>query len=92
MVKHTKNFLEYYQYSQDQQEYIPCGVCSTQAVDIHHIQYRSQGGNDEIDNLIPLCRTCHDSAHRSLINPEQLQKHRQEFQKMRLKQIKDSVW
>ena len=28
-------------------------------LDTHHKQSRKQGGKDEIQNLIPLCRTCH---------------------------------
>lgn len=29
----------------------------------HHILYRSRGGKDESDNLITLCRKCHDFVH-----------------------------
>ena len=33
------------------------------AHDIHHITYRSQGGTDDIENLIALTREEHDQAH-----------------------------
>ena len=32
---------------------------------IHHIIYRSQGGQHEYDNLITLCHRCHDVVHDS---------------------------
>jgi len=40
-----------------------CRVCHSRAVDIHHIVYRSHGGNDDERNLICLCRSCHEKAH-----------------------------
>jgi 5-methylcytosine-specific restriction endonuclease McrA len=33
------------------------------ALDPHHIQRRSQGGKDTLDNLIPLHRQCHRYIH-----------------------------
>lgn len=32
-------------------------------LEVHHIQYRSEGGSDEEDNLITLCHTCHKELH-----------------------------
>ncbi len=32
-------------------------------LDLHHITPRSRGGRDEEDNLVPLCRECHDDIH-----------------------------
>jgi 5-methylcytosine-specific restriction endonuclease McrA len=29
----------------------------------HHILYKSRGGSDVIDNLITLCRNCHEEVH-----------------------------
>lgn len=31
---------------------------------MHHIIFRSQGGTHDLENLISLCRFCHDTAHR----------------------------
>lgn len=42
-----------------------CRVCGTQAVDVHHIVFRSHGGADVPENLICLCRTHHDMAHQN---------------------------
>lgn len=41
-----------------------CQVCGMQAVDIHHIVFRSHGGDDIPENLICLCRFHHDMAHK----------------------------
>jgi len=38
-----------------------CGQGDT--LDIHHIKKRGQGGKDELDNLITLCRVCHAAKH-----------------------------
>ena len=43
-------------------DFIPCEVCASQAVDIHHIESRGMGGTsnaDTIENLMALCRSCH---------------------------------
>ena len=34
--------------------------CDNRAADVHHVQKRSQGGTGHPDNLIALCRHCHD--------------------------------
>jgi len=40
-----------------------CQVCYKQAVDLHHIVYKSLGGNNSAYNLICLCRVHHDRVH-----------------------------
>ena len=32
-------------------------------INVHHIIFRSNGGSDEPENLITLCKTCHDGLH-----------------------------
>ncbi len=32
-------------------------------LEVHHIIFRKNGGSDEHDNLITLCKTCHDDLH-----------------------------
>ena len=61
MQKHIKNYYNYHGYAPD--EFIPCEVCGKQAVDIHHIVYKSAMGSDNIENLIGLCRDCHQQSH-----------------------------
>ena len=67
--------------------YYPCEVCKAKAVDIHHIKRRSEFGSkkksrneghqDHIDNLIALCRLCHDKAHANTLTKEQLHSYHQ---------------
>ena len=68
MKKHTRIYLEFFGYiSKGEQPidppYVPCEICEQQAVDIHHIDARGMGGSkskDHIDNLMALCRSCHN--------------------------------
>lgn len=60
MKKHTKIYLSYFGY--DQSDFIPCEMCGSQSVDIHHIKARGMGGSKKLDNifnLMALCRDCH---------------------------------
>ena len=34
---------------------------------VHHIDFRSNGGSDEPENLITLCKTCHDNLHDGIL-------------------------
>jgi 5-methylcytosine-specific restriction endonuclease McrA len=36
--------------------------------DAHHIVYREHGGKDTIENLITLCKSCHDKVHRGKLD------------------------
>lgn len=60
MRQHTKVYMKHFGYGVE--DFIPCEVCGTRAVDIHHIDCRGMGGSkrkDTIDNLMALCRPCH---------------------------------
>jgi 5-methylcytosine-specific restriction endonuclease McrA len=70
MQKHVKNYLKYFGYGID--DFVKCEVCSFEAVDLHHIIYRSQGGSDGVENIIALCRDCHNAAHDCEITKEYL--------------------
>lgn len=64
MKNHTKIYLKHFGY--DISDFIPCEVCGSRAVDIHHVKSRGMGGSkylDYIENLIALCRHHHDVAH-----------------------------
>lgn len=50
-----------------EQDWIRCEVCSRTAVDIHHIIFRSHGGTDRIENVMALCRDCHNKAHDGIL-------------------------
>ena len=43
-----------------------CQVCgSTNNLQVHHRQFRSQQGPDEESNLITVCASCHERLHHS---------------------------
>lgn len=61
MKPHTKIYLTSFKYSTA--DFIPCEICANKAVDIHHIENRKMGGDrskDIINNLMALCRKCHN--------------------------------
>jgi len=61
MKPHTKIYLKAFGY--DGSEFMPCEVCGARGIDIHHIDSRKMGGTkgkDVIENLMLLCRTCHE--------------------------------
>jgi 5-methylcytosine-specific restriction endonuclease McrA len=70
MQKHVRNYLDYFNYSPE--EIILCEVCGKRGVDLHHIIYRSQGGSDDVDNIICLSRDCHTKAHNNELTKEYL--------------------
>lgn len=39
------------------------GKSKNKKLEVHHIVYRSNGGSDDQDNLITLCKSCHDKVH-----------------------------
>lgn len=39
------------------------GKSKDKRLEVHHIIFRSNNGSDEPDNLITLCKTCHDAVH-----------------------------
>lgn len=60
MKVYTKIYMDYFGY--DVGDFIPCEVCNSTAVDIHHISCKGMGGSktkDVITNLMALCRKCH---------------------------------
>ena len=43
-----------------------CQICKKkdEVIHVHHIQQRSQHGTDTPDNLVTLCKPCHDKVHK----------------------------
>ena len=56
------------------EKHFRCEVCGTyQNLDApHHIIYKSQLGDDHEDNLITLCRSCHNKAHKKILTEDYL--------------------
>lgn len=66
MTNHVKTYLDYFDLIDG--EVWMCEACGhshkiNNGLDIHHILPRSRGGKDNIDNLMCLCRRCHDKVH-----------------------------
>ena len=42
-----------------------CQICGEKdsRLDVHHIQFRSKGGSNRMDNLVTLCSNCHGKIH-----------------------------
>ena len=60
MKNHVKIYFDYFGY--DEHSFVPCEVCGSASVDIHHIEARGMGGSrkpDVIENLQALCRAHH---------------------------------
>jgi 5-methylcytosine-specific restriction endonuclease McrA len=55
-----------------------CVICGfDHVVEVHHIIPRSQGGPDDLDNLVPLCPNHHAMAHMGLIGSMELKARRE---------------
>jgi len=76
MQKHIKTYLKYHNIGE--QDIVRCEICGRAGrvdhgnFDIHHIKPRSQGGGDNIENLVLLCRKCHELAHSNLEMKEKI--------------------
>ena len=92
-MKTLKNYKKLFADFWGYHEYdIPiCWGCNRQqAVDIHHLIPKGMGGVknnrlNRIDNLFPVCRSCHDHAHRDKSINE-------EWKAKLLKKISDKEW
>ena len=70
-TKQPRLRLDAEQYHQLRQEILRrdgwrCQSCGTRAnLEVHHKEFRSHCGTDSEQNLITLCATCHEQAHRN---------------------------
>ena len=44
-----------------------CRACHRRADQLHHVQYRSQGGRWTTANGVLLCRACHQDVHARIL-------------------------
>jgi 5-methylcytosine-specific restriction endonuclease McrA len=51
-----------------------CVLCGRFSDDLHHVEKRSQGGSDNPQNLVSLCRICHENVHENDSSGELYQK------------------
>ena len=71
MQKHTKIYFKHYGIAFNESGWhdpIKCEVCGNKAVDIHHINGRYANDSNEIENLVALCRKCHQDAHNGILS------------------------
>jgi 5-methylcytosine-specific restriction endonuclease McrA len=61
MKKHKQVYFDYFDI--DPGDFVACENCGKPGIDIHHLKFRSQGGQDVIENLMALCRECHFEVH-----------------------------
>lgn len=64
MQKYKRDWLKRHGYGIDDK--VPCQECGGVACDLHHVKFRSHCSKEEVDkddNLIPLCRECHNKYH-----------------------------
>lgn len=40
-----------------------CIMCNKLSVNLHHVIYKSKGGSDDPENLVPMCYECHSGHH-----------------------------
>jgi len=40
-----------------------CRDCGSEATEVHHIRYPKVLGDEDFDNLVALCRSCHKLRH-----------------------------
>lgn len=73
MLKTNSGLTRKYQYILLE---LPCEVCGWNQGprDVHHIVHVSNGGKNELSNLITLCPNCHRLAHRNLLSENKLNK------------------
>ncbi len=73
MRKHIEVYRKHFEIGD--QDVVLCEACHRErVVDIHHLVFRSHGGSDQIDNLVGLCRSCHNRAHNDRAFNEELKK------------------
>jgi len=62
-MRHIKIYNNFFGYQSG--DYRPCEICGAPGTDIHHMDSRGMGGDpkgtkDTIENLMALCRKCHE--------------------------------
>jgi len=70
-TNYKKVYLKHFGYGD--QDFVPCELCESGAAEVHHVNYRSLGGGNDIENLMALCRFHHDLAHAGGLKEDFLQ-------------------
>lgn len=73
-AKEYLNENEMFEFAEKLAYEVENGIVGTCGLEIHHIIPVSEGGDDKLENLIPLCPNCHRLAHKKIISEEILRK------------------
>ena len=67
MQRHARNYYNHFELAE--QVHVNCEICGRKAIDLHHIikRNKNQSKYDKIENIIALCRSCHEKAHANAI-------------------------
>lgn len=57
----------------DSEQCQSCGTGGENRLQLHHIEFRSQGGGHDADNLVTLCFRCHRLVHEAVLEIERLE-------------------
>lgn len=70
MKQYTRLFFQRYELLPHE---VFCALCGQQAVDLHHIIKKSKSKEriNDTDNLLPVCRKCHDDCERRRFSEEE---------------------
>lgn len=70
MQKYISIYLRYFNFKYPTD--VMCEICDMPAVDVHHIHGRGKD-KDVIENLIAVCRSCHNKCHNEELKKYQVQ-------------------
>jgi 5-methylcytosine-specific restriction endonuclease McrA len=74
-MNHIDTYRKAFNIGDQDRDSVLCEVCSSSPCQIHHVRFKSQGGTNEIKNLIALCSHCHDIAHGKVKGKELLKEY-----------------
>jgi len=70
-MNHLKIYKKFFNIGID--EVSLCEVCNKPASQIHHIRFKSHGGDNSLKNLAGLCVGCHVNAHAYVLEEVEIQ-------------------
>lgn len=56
-----------------------CSICQAKTVEVHHIIPVSEGGTNDLENLMAACPNCHTNFHEGRFTTEQMRRYRTQW-------------
>ena len=69
-----------------------CGKENRTGLDPHHVLTRGAGGPDVAENLVALCRRCHQDAHNGRVKPSELLAVAAKRCRMTVAEVEKKLW